>query len=256
MRGRIILFLGLFAIAVFVGAALVRSSRLVSALRLENVALRQRLQTHEVESNGARTDFQRTVPVGATGRTDDTAVDAAEDVRRYSLTNLSAENAFLQQKLDKLEGALAEQQSNRNFAATAEAARESSQIGSGAPSIDSNEKAWTEEQLQAYRCANQVGQINIAATLWAEAHGGFGPTNLYELHEYLAPMMLVCPGKEPKSIAHSWKNFDLSTISYRTQEPGVKWNGGRVYFMCPYHEIVSMNSLGVRGIPSKYEPKF
>src|SRR5688572_1146973 len=214
MRAGIILFVNSVAVAVFMGAGLIRSSRIISALRLENAALQQQLRTREVTSNGATTDLQPTVAAEQLRELVTLRAGVPEDAqRRSALTNALTENALLRRKLEELQRALVEQQSNRQ-PATVEAGKVSSQTSSGVPSTDSNERPWTDEQLEAYRCANQVNQITIAATLWAETHGGYGPTNFYDLHEYLAPMMLVCPAKEPKSIAHSWKNFDPSTMSY------------------------------------------
>jgi hypothetical protein len=123
-----------------------------------------------------------------------------------------------------------------------------------------NSPPLTPEKLQAHFCLSHLSQISLAVDTWARAHDGIAPTDLGTLKELLAPMLLVCPGAHPKSVATTWGNFDPVIISYTMQHPGAPWdfgNGGVAtvpYLVCPIHEIVLFNAARRVGIPSKWRP--
>ncbi|MCI0744344.1 MAG: hypothetical protein L0Y58_02960 [Verrucomicrobia subdivision 3 bacterium] len=167
-----------------------------------------------------------------------------------SLTNVFAENADLRRKVEDFERAEAKQEPNEQSAEVAAA----SQIpGYALPATGSVRTNWSQEQIEAYRCANNLLQINLAATLWAQAHNGFAPSNFVDLHEYIAPMTLICPSRRPRWLAVNWRTFDPSAITYQMTSPGVQWQSvHHSYARCPTHETVTFNHPGQIGLPSKY----
>jgi hypothetical protein len=125
---------------------------------------------------------------------------------------------------------------------------------------NNNQPRYTREQLELYRCANQMYEINLAIAHWAMDHNGVIPKDLSELEGYISPMTLICPSVQPTSLAVSWKNFDKKDITYRL-DPGARgalWDfpnpnrpspGTKRCLYCPIHNIDTFNQVMAGGIP-------
>jgi hypothetical protein len=124
----------------------------------------------------------------------------------------------------------------------------------------SQQPRYTQQQLELYRCSNQMYEINLAIAHWAMDHNGVIPEDLSELEGYISPMLLICPSVQPTSLAVSWKNFDRKDITYRL-DPGARgalWdfpNPNRPSpvtkrcLYCPIHNIYTFNQVMAGGIP-------
>jgi hypothetical protein len=110
-----------------------------------------------------------------------------------------------------------------------------------------------QEKINGIMCENHLHQITLAADLWATTHDGYGPKDLMDLQIFLAPMILVCPGSRPKSVASHWQNFDASMITYRLRSPGIKWKAESKKFVdCPIHQTSASNWPRETGIPTRF----
>jgi hypothetical protein len=78
----------------------------------------------------------------------------------------------------------------------------SARTGQIVPASDA--RPYTDSQLELYRCANQMFEINVAVQRWAADHKGKSPYYLSELRGYIAPMTLVCPSVRPQRLAQYW----------------------------------------------------
>ena len=124
---------------------------------------------------------------------------------------------------------------------------------------------YTEQQLEIYRCCNQMCEINIAAERWAFDHNGLIPPNLMELRGYLAPMLLICPGSRPSALSAAWEQFKPEDISYQVSpsSSGKQWDfqvQGQarpvtvIWLRCSIHKKLSTdNRIRFGGIPVSQE---
>jgi hypothetical protein len=112
---------------------------------------------------------------------------------------------------------------------------------------------FSQEQIDAFRCASQLMEVNLASERYAKAHEGFGPPDLNSLAPDISPMTLVCPALSPQTLAYRWEKFDTRAVTYRLEIPNVRWNAdGRFFVRCPFHEITVLPLHGAVGVPTKY----
>jgi hypothetical protein len=128
-----------------------------------------------------------------------------------------------------------------------------------ASSLD-EQRPYTAEQEEVYRCSNQMLEINVATARWAANHNGQMPSNLSDLRGYIAPMMLVCPSVRPVALATTWDEFSPTDVSYRTSPNAIDalWDFGlpqggsppsKTWLLCPIHRSSTRNRVMPGGIP-------
>ena len=118
---------------------------------------------------------------------------------------------------------------------------------SGAPPAE----GLSREKLEAWMCLNHLHQIQFAAEQFALRHHGLAPTSFFDLKEWIAPMLLVCPGASPKSGAESWPKFDPATVTYRMKRIPEMWFPRfpdtrshpvtHSFVVCPIHRAEAFN---------------
>jgi hypothetical protein len=263
MRTGILLHVILSFAVILLGVGFLRSSHALSVMQSENARLNAEL--------GQRAEAVGTTPNVEQAAEDGTSTTwvnqlselnrlraqvAAFTAREPAFTNLLAQNAALIKKLEQLESESPRQETNRQAVAHIESTAAGRQVPNHSLLSSSTNTSWTQEQIDAYRCANKLLQINIAATLWAQTHEDYAPADLVSLQDYLAPMILICPARRPRSLSVDWRNFDTSAITYQRPPPreDVKWGpgGSRTYTYCPIHQISSFNSPRWIAFSSRY----
>jgi hypothetical protein len=167
------------------------------------------------------------------------------------LESLTADNERLKQELTAAKQNLAE---NAPSVATDKTATPRSPVFVRPGVTLTDEPGLTvEEKIEALRCANQLQQISLATDLWAANRGGVAPSDLTELKEYLAPMILVCPSARPKSVSWHWHDFDPHAITYGIRAPGILWKGPHTtYVFCPIHQLNTLNWPMETGVNTRY----
>ena len=113
------------------------------------------------------------------------------------------------------------------------------------------------EKVEAHKklviCASQLKQIGIAAVLWSEANSGLRPTSFLMLTNYLAPMMLICPGdtSKPRQFTLSFSTLDPTKITYRLARSSSRMMNAEPFASCPVHNSHVNPFMGV-----VFAPKF
>jgi hypothetical protein len=255
MRAGVILHVILSFAVVLLGVGFLRSSRALSLTQSENARLNAELR-QQTDAAGTTRNVEQTVDDGTSATLANQLSElnrlraevAAFTAREHALTNLLAQNAALIKQLEQPEAESARQETNHQPASDIESTATIRQVPNhSSPSLSTN-TTWTQDQIDAYRCANNLLQINLAAT-----HAGFAPPDFVSLQEYLAPMTLICPAKRPRSLSVDWQGFDTSAITYAILPSRPRWGaGGHLYARCPIHEIVSLDSPRSIGFPARY----
>jgi hypothetical protein len=262
MRTGIILHVILSFAVVLLGVGFLRSSHALSLTQSENARLNAELR-QRADAAGTTRNVEQTVDGTSTTLASQLselnrlrAEVAAFAAREHALTNLLAQNATLIKQLEQPEAQSAGQVTNQPAADIESTAAIRQVPDHSSPSLSTN-TTWTQDQIDAYRCANNLLQINLAATVWAQTHAGFAPADFVSLQEYLAPMTLICPARRPRSLSVDWRDFDTSAITYARPPPreDVEWGAGaahRRYAYCPIHQIMSFNVPRQVPFPSRY----
>ena len=264
MRPGILLHVTLSIAVILLGVGLLRSSHALSLTQSENARLNAELRQRPDAADTTR-NVEQTVDDGTSAALASQLSElnrlraevAAFTAREQALTNLLAQDATHIKQLEQPEAESARQDTNQQSAADVESAAAIRGVPTpSSPSLSTN-TTWTQDQIDAFRCANNLLQINLAATAWAQTHSGFAPPDFVSLQDYLAPMTLICPARRPRSLSVDWRGFDTSAITYAIFPPGndLRWGTGaahRQYAHCPIHEIVSLNYPRLIGFPPRY----
>ena len=172
--------------------------------------------------------------------------------RLQQLQAVATENEALRKELAIAQQSLTSSAPQTGSAVSMKQNPASIQLRPGVTLTDSPDTT-LQEKIEAILCENHLKQITLAADLWAAKNDGFAPNDLMELQDYLAPMILVCPGTRPKSVALFWTDFDRSSITYRLRGPGVKWQKPSVKFVdCAVHQGWADNSPRATFFPARY----
>jgi hypothetical protein len=249
-----------FTAALFLAVGLLAQWRQVSRLKAEVLRLEQ-AQSHLPEPR--QPEEVKTPPPAEITRT------VARQTELEELRQARAELLNLQRRLQQLEAVASENEALRKELATVQESLTNGTPQAGSlvsknqtpPSIQlypgmiltDSPGTTLQEKIEVILCENHLDQITIAADLWAANHNGFAPSDLTELQDYLAPMILVCPGARLQSIARNWRTFDVNTITYRLRSPGVRWKSAHTRFVdCPIHGIYAHNWPLETGIPARF----
>ena len=264
MRPGTLLHVILSSAVILLGIGFLRSSQALSLTQSENARLNAELR-QRTDAAGTTRNVEQTVDDGTSTTLASQLSElnrlraevAAFTAREHALTNRLAQNATLIKQLEQPEAESARQETNQQPAADIESTAAIRQVPNNSSPSLSTDTTWTQDQIDAYRCANNLLQINLAATAWAHTHAGLAPPDFVSLQDYLAPMTLICPARRPRSLSVDWQGFDTSAITYAIFPPGndLRWGTGtahRQYAHCPIHEIVSFNYPRLIGFPPRY----
>src|SRR5688572_30490071 len=214
MRPGILLHVILSFAVVLLGVGYLRSSHALSLTQSENARLNEELR-QRTDAAGTTRNVEQTVDDGTSATLASQLSElnrlraevAAFTTREHAFTNLLAQNAALIKQLEQPEAESARQETNQQPAADVGSTAAIRQVPNHSPPSLSTNTTWTQEQIDAYRCANNLLQINLAATVWARTHEGYAPPDFVSLQEYLAPMTLICPARRPRSLSVDWRGF-------------------------------------------------
>jgi hypothetical protein len=150
-------------------------------------------------------------------------------------------NRLLREELDKLKLGIIQSSPVTSALPAVISSTESVPEASLTEALPEPESDPPSEKVEAHKklviCASQLQQIGIAAVLWSEANGGLRPTNFLMLTNYLAPMMLICPGdtSKPRQFTLRFSTLDPTKITYRLARHRSRMMNTDPFASCPIH---------------------